>query len=184
MNDSEKKQLIETWKLFEQAAHGEKSWMNDRISWLLIPQGVLFATLAWLMKKDPNCSTSDIENELVILVPLLGGLLSVAGFIGVLAAGCMHFIWTTKLNKIAKELNTGGEEIVPFGSKPHWPARSSSVIPSFIALMFTGVWIWLFLVLDTLNTKTIMLIGISFVILLIVFISVITCYGNYLLKKK
>ena len=137
---------LERWERFQEAAGLEKSWMSERLNWMLVPQGVLFGALAWIVKlsNDPG-STPDIIGQLTTLaamVSTLGATLALIGFVGALAAGRMHFLWTTEINKIAAKLieNDPSHPLVTFGMKPHWPARSSTVMPVFVAGAFFATW--------------------------------------------
>lgn len=138
--DSSEEREIKRWERFRDAAAQEKQWMHDRLSWLFTSQGILFAALALtLMKKDDVDSL--LRHELRIAIPLVGLLVSVCVFGGVLAACRMHWLWTTRVNDLAANLNqSGNASDVPFGSEPHWPAHSSSVLPGFLALVFVVTW--------------------------------------------
>jgi hypothetical protein len=143
------KEDIERWKRFIEAAHGEKEWMNYRLTWLLISQPLLFGALGWILKRDcKDCESQfvdsiDVNDPIRLFITLVcsvGFITSTAGLVGAAAAGRMHYQWTSVVNRLAQNLNEK-EPTVPFGMSPHWPARSSSLMPSVIALTFVITWI-------------------------------------------
>ncbi len=122
-------------------------------------------------------------NELLLVVPSIGLLISLAGLIGVLAAGRMHYIWTTQLNLLAGRLNKDDLN-VSFGIKPHWPARSSCIIPIFIAFLFCVAWLFIIIKLRPYEASYILLgVAIS-ILLLLVIINCITNRGERKTKAK
>lgn len=140
-----KKDRLEAWKRFNKAATAEKSWMDRRLRWLFIPQAILITAYGYLIVRD--CSpNSELLSTLIVWV---GFYLALLAFFGVLAGGRMHWKWTTRLNRLASVLNDQ-DPLVPFGSKPHWPARTSSVIPSLLAILFILSW-GVLLVWNTIN---------------------------------
>lgn len=120
--------------------------MSERLNWMLVPQGVLFGALAWIMKLLNEEPITQIQIEkleaLAAMVSTLGATLALIGFVGSVAAGRMHFLWTNQINKIAKALNENGSTnpLVSFGMKPHWPARTSTVMPTFVTVAFFFAW--------------------------------------------
>lgn len=134
-------EAIKRWERFAEAGNKEKEWMHVRLSWLFVPQGIFFGALAWIIKLSTDAGESE-HPELLLLKAVVicaGFLLSFATFFGTIAAGTMHYKWTSTINTLAKNINSTVEQ-VPFGSGPYWPARSSSLIPSFIALVFVVSW--------------------------------------------
>ena len=132
---------LERWDRFQEAARLEKSWMNERMNWMLVPQGVLFGALAWIVKLQNETGITPTQEELMTgvaaLVATLGVTLAVIGLVGATAAGRMHFLWTTKLNKIAATLPYD----TTFGMKPHWPARTTAIMPAVVAIAFSLTWL-------------------------------------------
>jgi hypothetical protein len=140
---SELKQQIIIWKRFAEAAHMEKDWMHTRLSWLFTPNGVLLTALVLSLQKDR------IPKEYYDLVELLQKVIALSGFaislivlMGVAAACIMHFRWTSRCNQLSDIINSQVEQ-VPFGLKPRFPARSSSVLPFLLALVFVAAWSWI-----------------------------------------
>lgn len=134
-----KRARLKTWERFNSAASAEKEWMNTRLNWLFTSQTILIAALAFIVK-DTGTQSRETMEFLKNVISWTGLFVSFFVLIGVLAAGVMHWKWTSKLNKLAKKLKSNGIG-VSFGSKPHLPARTSSVIPSLLALVFVAVWL-------------------------------------------
>jgi len=61
----------------------EDGLVNNKITWLLTTQAILFAALALLGGGDTN---AEIREMLTLLLPLIGIVLSVIGFLGVTGA--------------------------------------------------------------------------------------------------
>jgi len=132
-------ELLKIWDRFVDAATSEKGWMHDRLMWMFTPQGILFAAFI-LTLQNRFGENIEIVNFMRLMIPLVGLLISISVFLGVVAAGVMHWKWTSRLNDLAKEINADEPIIVTFGSAPHLPARSSSILPSIIALVFVAAW--------------------------------------------
>ncbi len=130
---------IKRWERYADAANKEKDWMHSRLNWLFVPQGVLFAALAFIIEQYHDSRVDDLL-WLRAIVTCAGFLIALSSFIGTCAAGRMHYLWTSLSNTLAEDLNKD-KPVVSFGMKPHWPARSSSVLPSFIAFVFVIAWI-------------------------------------------
>ncbi len=151
------------WERAEAAANQEKDWMHQRLSWLFTTQGILFVAFAAALRFsnidvfDPATPGLDLPavsgvsgatsfgfESLVALIPYFGVASAIPGVLGTFAAACMHWQWTTNLNLIAKHVATPG--VLTFGSWPHWPARSSSILPVVQSYLF--VWIWISIILS------------------------------------
>jgi len=182
----ETEELIERWERFAEAAHNEKKWMHERLSWLLIAQPFLFAALAYIAKEGAQSPIYDIANALTCT---FGLLLSVLVSIGLIAAVRMHTVWTQNLNKIAEYLNPQAPQspgkyhglVVPFGSRPHWPARTSPVIAPVVAVIFALIWLAL------LFNRSGLLIGTSVIVvavLITVFVLALAMRGLPQLMRK
>ena len=128
------KDLIEIWERYNHSSAEEKRWMNERLNWLYIPQSVLLTGYGFFRQYG----NGDAE-FLLSTIAWVGLLLSFFVLTGVVAAGRMHWKWTSILNCLACRINRY-EVIVSFGQKPHWPARSSSVIPALVVLTFLVAW--------------------------------------------
>lgn len=181
---------LKRWKRFQQAAHLEKSWMNERLNWMFVPQGVLFGALAWIVKLLIEASGKpDMIEKLTYLaamVSTLGAVLALIGFVGAVAAGRMHFLWTTELNKIADTLkkNTKNHPIITFGLKPHWPARTTTVMPVVVTVAF--FFTWAMFIYKYFDTETKLIIAVFLLVmssLVLIVVKFIICKGNDALKK-
>ncbi|MCW8915282.1 MAG: HAD family hydrolase [Magnetovibrio sp.] len=164
---------LERWKRFQEAAHGEKSWINDRMSWMLVAQGFLFAALAWIMNPQKGSDPDQLKN-IAAIISMLGASIALIGFGGALAAGRMHYLWTTKLNKIAIALPNE----VTFGLKPHWPARTTSVLPAVAALAFFFTWVGVVCVIPDINKQMFWGVIVASTFIVVIFISWITSRSN------
>lgn len=131
-------ELLKIWDRFVEAATSEKGWMHDRLMWMFTPQGVLLAAFV-LTLQDKFGANTEIVEFMRLMIPTVGLIVSVVVFLGVVAAGVMHWMWTSRLNDLAKQINNTSK-IVTFGSEPHWPARSSSILPSIISMVFVVAW--------------------------------------------
>ena len=156
-DSSEKSELpIRTWRRFNEAAAEEKRWMGNRLTWMFTPQVILIGAYVLILRfsnsigdelSQQSASHLDDLSPLLFVILLVGLVMSLLGLAGLIAAGRMHWKWTTRLNRLAREINGDLEPdgyvekaIVSFGSHPHWPARSSSIIPSLLALAFVVAW--------------------------------------------
>jgi len=149
--------LLKRWERFRDASQYENQRMHDRFNWLMISQPVLFTALAFAVKEHLDCSLqgSGLTEECKRLGPVfekveflticLGLMISLLALVGLTAAGTMHWQWTSSLNALASKLNDDkeNEPTVPFGRKPHWPARTTSLIAPIIALTFVFAWLYL-----------------------------------------
>ncbi len=131
-------ELLKIWDRFVQAATSEKGWMHDRLMWMFTPQGVLFAAFVLTLQDRFGTNTETVE-FMRVMIPTVGLVISVVVFLGVVAAGVMHWKWTSRLNDLANQINTTSKNVT-FGSEPHWPARSSSILPSIISMVFVVAW--------------------------------------------
>ena len=156
---------LEQWKRSRDAAQYENQRMHDRFNWLMISQPVLFTALAFSLKEHRDCSSqnpgltesalnaaknecerlSSILDKVELLTIGLGLTISSLVLVGLVAAGRKHWQWTSRLNKLASELNASdnSDPIVTFGSEPYWPARTTSLIAPALAFAFTGAWLYL-----------------------------------------
>ena len=156
VNGEKKEPPIETWKRFNEAAAEEKRWMSNRLTWVFTPQTILIGAYVLVLRfgngsregaSGEACSEISQLCDLALVILLVGLATSILGFLGLFAAGRMHWKWTTRLNCLAEEIDRDVRSgdyrksaRVPFGSCPHWPARSSSIIPPLMALIFVLAW--------------------------------------------
>ena len=115
---------------------------------------------------------------------MIMALLALAGLV---AAGRMHWRWITKLNSLADDINGQSEtEVehwnVPFGTRPRWLARTSSVIPAVLALAFVVG--WLVLLFDPPSGFTVRRTMVDCVFLVFVGLSSLTVLGAALLGTR
>lgn len=166
--------------------------MRERFNWLMVTQPVLFTAMAFAVKErnfdcnvQPPSLAADqrtaainacvgqnkILDEVLMLVIGLGLVISSLVLISLIAAGRMHWVWTSNLNSLASKLHAGAAQrspIATFGLKPHWPARTSSLIGPTLAAVF--VVIWLYLLLTILQSTVHMTAIVAAVIALVMFV--------------
>ena len=131
-----------TWLRFKEAAGKENDWMKQRLGWMLAAQAALLAVYG--LKADVLGYAVTNAKELKDNIPFVGILISLIGFGGTLAAAQMHWLWTTNLNLIVDFLERRGNVgVLSFGSRPHWAARSSSILPPTQAYVFLCFWVYL-----------------------------------------
>jgi hypothetical protein len=160
---------LKRWERFRDASQYENQRMHDRFNWLMISQPVLFTALAFAVKEHKDCSLQgspltgialsaakdecqrlgSVLDQVELLTIGLGLTISSLALVGLAAAGRKHWQWTSRLITLAEKLNANDESdpTVPFGLKPHWPARTTSLIAPAVALVFVVAWGYLALVL-------------------------------------
>lgn len=140
----EREELLNTWERFNEAAQAEKRWMDQRLKWMFVPQSILISAYGVIHGYPGNPIDKNFASKLTPAISWIGLIMALLAFIGVLAAGRMHWKWTTRLNQLAVQMKckskAKGEEILPFGTEPYWPAGTSSIIPSMIASTFLFGW--------------------------------------------
>jgi hypothetical protein len=182
---TETSELLERWKRAAEASAEEKLWMNERLSWLLVIQPVLFGAVALSIQYKKDCATelgaalcrdrNDILSYIVSIATPLGLLISTLVFIGLFAAGRMHWVWTDQLNELASRLNILGrdakcpESVVTFGTKPYWPAHTSSFIAPILAVVFVVIWLLFLFKLSTDIVQFLIVAGGVVAIVLLIF---------------
>lgn len=137
------------WLRFRDAQAAEKDWMHQRVTWLLTSQGILFAAYGALLKissdppSTPPASIQAIQAlaEVKSVIAFIGTLAAGIAVIGTSAAARMHWLWTTNLNLIVEKSHSQG--ILSFGSRPQWPARTSSILPPFLSCVFLSGWLYI-----------------------------------------
>lgn len=198
--------LLKQWERFSDASHHEKQWMHERFNWLMVSQPILFTALAFAVKERKfNCDVQApdlkgaqfqaavdecarqgaILNEVLVAVILLGFVISSLVFIGLVAAGRMHWVWTSNLNKLAARLSIdgAGDPICTFGIKPHWPARTSSLIAPTVSAVFAVLWGYLLLTIPDIRWETRWLVtGID--LILVAFVWSFARLARSTLRKK
>ena len=127
------------WQRYKEAAGAEKEWMNERLSWLFTPQGVLFAAFSITLRSN-TVEDSHLINVIRNILPLLGIAISIVVFMAVLSAAVMHRKWFKKLQEIARK-NPYDE--FTFGSAPDWPAWLARWFPISIPILFVFAWFFL-----------------------------------------
>lgn len=135
---------LDVWKRFEAAAAAEKDWMNSRLNWMFIPQSVLISAYAVIVNYGPQCEgvSRELLTDLGYVIVGTGLSVSLLVLISVFAAACKHSQWTTRLNKLARQLNSNEHSLlVPFGTPPHWPAMLSRWTPACLAGVFIIAWL-------------------------------------------
>ena len=140
---------IRTWRRFNEAAAEEKRWMGNRLTWMFTPQAILIGAYVLILRFGNGNGAEHLTDlsSLIFVILFVGLVMSLLGLAGLVAAGRMHWKWTTRLNRLAREIDGDlgpdgyvEKAIVTFGGHPHWPARSSSIIPSVLALTFVVAW--------------------------------------------
>jgi hypothetical protein len=187
MKSTETSELLERWKRAADASGEEKEWMHERLNWLLVTQPVLFGAVALSVQYQNACGRepgaaldlcnerNDILSYIRFIATPLGLLISTLVFIGLFAAGRMHWEWTNRLNKLASRLNVVGrgaghpEAVVTFGTKPYWPARTSSFIAPILAVVFMAIWAILLFKLSAGIVQSLHLVGGVAAIVLLIF---------------
>jgi hypothetical protein len=111
---------------------------------IALPGGPKTLPVDLMLQPSQSAGHLAIDTQAVLLLAIgLGLLVSTLVAIGLIAAGRMHWVWTSELNRLALRLRQrsgGSEPFVPFGTPPHWPARTSSMIAPTLALSFTVIW--------------------------------------------
>ncbi len=108
----------------------EDGLVNTRLNWMLTTQGLFFAALALLAGEDTN---AEMREMLTLLLPLIGIVLSVIGFLGVTGA-------TIALNDLRTEWEKLDYSKAP---RPYGAPLASwlGLIPSLcLPLLFLGAW--------------------------------------------
>jgi phosphoglycolate phosphatase len=126
------------WEKCKEASFSEKQWMNDRLSWLFMPQSILFAAFTFSLKADNIGNNSVLAKVIQTGLPLIGILISIIIYSAVISAAIMHRKWFCRLEILAKQLPS---EKVTFGSKPYWPAIIARWVPPQIPLIFLALWV-------------------------------------------
>lgn len=142
----EEHQHFRAWRRFHRAAAAEKEWMHQRLGWLFAAQAFLFAAYGLILQQGIGKCTAESSPaacaQLAViewLVPRVALALNVLGLLGTAAAARMHWRWTTSLNDAVTDLQNPG--VLTFGTKPYWPARTSSLIPPLISFIFCSAWL-------------------------------------------
>ena len=143
----EREELLKTWERFNKAAQAEKRWMDQRLKWMFVPQSILIAAYGVIHGYPGKPIDGDLALILAPTISWIGLIMALLAVMGALAAGVMHWKWTTRLNELAVQIKCKSKvtdlepkEMVPFGTKPYWPAGTSSIIPSLIASTFLFGW--------------------------------------------
>ncbi|WP_353116387.1 hypothetical protein [Nitratidesulfovibrio sp.] len=60
--------LLRGWKESTDAARGEKQWINERLSWLFLPQAMLMAALATVIAVFSNCDVGRYAGFVFLII--------------------------------------------------------------------------------------------------------------------
>lgn len=133
---------FELWERFREASSLEKDWMNNRLTWLFTPQGILFAAFSLSFRGPSNPANQDYIDAIQLAIPILGMTSSLIVFAIVLAAAVMHKKWFSILEEIVTKRVTND---LTFGSTPKAPVRIARWLPVFIPLLFFFAWFYIML---------------------------------------
>src|SRR5213593_3267465 len=93
--------LITKLNMIDAQIQHEDDLIGQRMSWLVISQSFLFGTLATLIgQRDLADSAAGAVRLLLVLIPLVGGLLSVLVLAAVGAANYAMWQWRVALDRI------------------------------------------------------------------------------------
>lgn len=111
---------------------------------IALPSSLKVSPISLVLQPWQSAGHLVIDIHVVLLLTIgLGLLISSLVAIGLVAAGRMHWIWTSELNRLSLLLQRrsgSATPLVPFGTEPHWPARTSSVIAPTLAISFIVIW--------------------------------------------
>lgn len=144
--------VAERYRRFRKAAEAEKQWIHERLSWLFVPQGILFTAFGLTYRTMPMTEKPiDIVKQLNLTVEefftvlnyfrgmlvALGFLIAVIVLLTIVGAAVMHHVWTRSLKNIARHYPYD----FPFGQPPAWPAILSMWLPPLIPMGFAFFWV-------------------------------------------
>ena len=185
----DKRGLLDQWERFAKAASDEKRWMNDRLTWLFASQAVFFGAYVFVLEHSQDSGngklTSIVLSNFLPVMIWIGFFSAFLTLVGVIAAGIMHWNWTSRLNGLAMEIhgtysNFYGPEkpLITFGSPPYWPAGTSSVIPSLLAMTFLVPWIYVAALWSKMDAFSKGGIALSFLIFVLVVSGTLICVAG------
>jgi ABC-type dipeptide/oligopeptide/nickel transport system permease component len=133
MTEHEKKQRYE---FIAHQINREDSLVNNRLTWTLTLNGFLFTALGFLAGKEaPNQKILDFFHW---ALPLTGCAVTLAGFLGIVAAGIQIKYLTTEWKKLEDE-----QWVRPFGGNAsYFLGGFPSYAPPLILML---VWVGLYL---------------------------------------
>lgn len=119
---------VEPRKLWEHEDH----LINQRITWLGVSQGLLFAAYGVVLREKNNPEVMDSIHEMLLLIPTVGFLVSFLVLFGTIAAGWAMLKIRRKFNKEEKEIHWLGVSPITTGM--------GLVTAWGIPLVFLGAW--------------------------------------------